>query len=169
MARPKVNSINLTDEERSRLNKVIKSKTTCETVLKRCQILRILMNQKAANWHMPRLYIPMRFVPRLFQILSETMSIKGLTASSVIISAQTQRRPCVRQMDALKQNWYRLPAALPQTAIPGGRWNCWKKKSRVELETLISRGTIRRVLKKMNSGPTETTTGVSRQKKTPNS
>lgn len=49
MARPKVYSINLTDEERSRLNKVIKSKTTCETVLKRCQILRILMNQKAAN------------------------------------------------------------------------------------------------------------------------
>lgn len=49
MARPKVYSINLTDEERSKLNKVIKNKTTCKTVLKRCQILRILMNQKAAN------------------------------------------------------------------------------------------------------------------------
>jgi len=39
MARPKVYSINLTDDERSKLNKVIKDKTTCKTVLKRCQIL----------------------------------------------------------------------------------------------------------------------------------
>ena len=39
MARPKVYSIRLTDDERSKLNKVIKNKNTCKTVLKRCQIL----------------------------------------------------------------------------------------------------------------------------------
>ena len=42
MGRPKVYSIKLTDEERSKLNKVIKNKATCKTVLKRCQILRDL-------------------------------------------------------------------------------------------------------------------------------
>ena len=42
MARPKVYSIRLTDDERTMLNKVIKNKATCKTVLKRCQILRDL-------------------------------------------------------------------------------------------------------------------------------
>lgn len=42
MARPKVYSIRLTDDERSKLNKVIKNKTNSKTVLKRCQILRNL-------------------------------------------------------------------------------------------------------------------------------
>ena len=49
MARPKVYSINLTDEERSKLNKVIKNKTTCKTVLKRCQILRDLDETKGCG------------------------------------------------------------------------------------------------------------------------
>lgn len=46
MARPKVYSIRLTDDERAKLNKVIKNKTTCKTVLKRCQILRDLDETK---------------------------------------------------------------------------------------------------------------------------
>ncbi len=49
MARPKVYSINLTDDERSNLNKVIKNKTTCKTVLKRCQILRDLDETKGCG------------------------------------------------------------------------------------------------------------------------
>lgn len=49
MARPKVYSINLTDEERSKLNKTIKNKTTCKTVLKRCQILRNLDETKGCG------------------------------------------------------------------------------------------------------------------------
>ncbi|RAZ93567.1 helix-turn-helix domain-containing protein, partial [Klebsiella oxytoca] len=49
MARPKVYLINLTDDERSMLNKVIKNKTTCKTVLKRCQILRDLDETKGSR------------------------------------------------------------------------------------------------------------------------
>lgn len=49
MARPKVYSINLTDDECSMLNKVIKNKTTCKTVLKRCQILRDLDETKGCR------------------------------------------------------------------------------------------------------------------------
>ena len=70
----------------------------------------------------------------------------------------------------------RVEAKLIQIACgpaPDGhsRWmlKLLEEKSRVELETPISRETIRRVLKKMNSRLTKTTTGVSRQKKTPNS
>ncbi len=42
MGRPKVYSIRLSDEERAKLNQVIKNKTTSKTVLKRCHILRDL-------------------------------------------------------------------------------------------------------------------------------
>lgn len=49
MARPKVYSIRLTDDERAKLNKVIKNKTTCKTVLKRCQILRDLDETKGCR------------------------------------------------------------------------------------------------------------------------
>lgn len=40
MARPKIYCIRLTDKERSILDKTIRNKNTCKTVLKRCQILR---------------------------------------------------------------------------------------------------------------------------------
>ena len=39
MARPKTYSIKLSDDERAALQKVIRNKKTCKTVLKRCQIL----------------------------------------------------------------------------------------------------------------------------------
>ena len=42
MARPKVYIIKLTDDEYSKLNQTIRNKSTCKTVLKRCQILRDL-------------------------------------------------------------------------------------------------------------------------------
>ena len=76
---------------------------------------------------------------------------------------------------ALRKADGRAEAKLIQIACgpaPDGhsRWTLklLEEKSRVELETPISRETIRRVLKKMNSGPTEMTTGVSRQRKTRN-
>lgn len=42
MVRPKVYTIQLADDESSKFDKTIKNKSTCKTVLKRCQILRDL-------------------------------------------------------------------------------------------------------------------------------
>ena len=39
MARPKTYIIKLSDDERAALQKTIRNKKTCKTVLKRCQIL----------------------------------------------------------------------------------------------------------------------------------
>ena len=39
MARPKTYMIKLSDDERAALQKTIRNKKTCKTVLKRCQIL----------------------------------------------------------------------------------------------------------------------------------
>jgi len=69
----------------------------------------------------------------------------------------------------------RTEAKLIQIACgpaPDGhsRWTLvlLEEKARVELETPISRETIRKVLKKTNSSLTKTPTGVSHQKKMPN-
>ena len=39
MARPKIYIIKLSDDERATLQKTIRNRKTCKTVLKRCQIL----------------------------------------------------------------------------------------------------------------------------------
>lgn len=49
MARPKAYIIQLTDEERTLLDKTIRNKKTCKTVLKRCQILRELDEVKGTG------------------------------------------------------------------------------------------------------------------------
>lgn len=52
-----------------------------------------------------------------------------------------------------------------------GRWTLrlLADKSKVVLDEPVGKDAIARVLKKTKSGPTETNTGASRRKKTPNS
>lgn len=56
MARPKKYYINLTNNERLKLDKAIKNESTCKTVLKRCQILRNLDKEERTNLSMDRLH-----------------------------------------------------------------------------------------------------------------
>lgn len=49
MARPKTYIIKLSDDERTTLQKTIKNKNTCKTVLKRCQILLELDEKQGAG------------------------------------------------------------------------------------------------------------------------
>ena len=169
MARPKVYSINLTDEERSKLNKVIKNKTTCKTVLKRCQILRDLDESKGCKLTHAQIAHTYAVCPATVSNLIRDYVNKGIDRI-IRYNISPNSAAALRKADG------RTEAKLIQIAcgpIPDGhsRWTLklLEEKSRVELETSISRETIRRVLKKMNSSPTKTTTGVSRRRKTPNS
>ena len=169
IARPKVYSINLTDEERSKLNKVFKNKTTCKTVLKRCQILRDLDESKSCKWTHAQIAHTYAVCPSTVSNLIRNYVNKGIDS---IIRYNISPNSAA----ALRKAGGRAKAKLIQIACgpaPDGhsRWTLrlLEEKSRVELETPISRETIRRVLKKMNSNPIKTTTGVSRQRKTPNS
>ena len=169
IARPKVYSINLTDEERSKLNKVIKNKTTCKTVLKRCQILRDLDESKSCKWTHAQIAHTYAVCPSTVSNLIRNYVNKGID-SIIRYNISPNSAAALRKADG------RAKAKLIQIACgpaPDGhsRWTLrlLEEKSRVELETPISRETIRRVLKKMNSNPIKTTTGVSRQRKTPNS
>ena len=60
MARPKTYIIKLSDDERATLQKTIRNKKTCKTILKRCQILLELDEEQG----LPMLNLPaaMQFV-----------------------------------------------------------------------------------------------------------
>ena len=169
MARPKVYSIDLTDDERSKLNKVIRDKTTCKTVLKRCQILRDLDETKGCGLTHAQIAHTYAVCPATVSNLIRDYVNKGID-SIIRYNISPNSAASLRKADG------RAEAKLIQIAYgpaPDGhsRWTLklLEAKSHVELETPISRETIRRVLKKTNSSLTETTTGVSRQRKMPNS
>ena len=165
---PKVYSIKLTDKERTELNKVIKNKTTCKTVLKRCQILRDFDETNDCKLTHAQIAHTYAVCPATVSNLIRDYVNKGID-SIIRYNISPNSAAALRKTDG------RTEAKLIQIACgpaPDGysRWTLQllEEKARVELETPISRETIRRVLKKMNSSLTETTTGVSRQKRMPN-
>lgn len=169
MARPKVYSINLTDDERFKLNKTIKNKTTSKTVLKRCQILRDLDETKGCGLTHAQIAHTYAVCPATVSNIIRDYVNKGID-SIVRYNINPNSAASLRKADG------RAEAKLIQIACgpaPDGysRWTLklLEEKSRVELETPISRETIRRVLKKTNSSLTGTITGASRQRKMPNS
>ena len=148
MARPKVYSINLTDDERSKLNKVIKNKTTCKTVLKRCQILRDLDETKGCGLTHAQIAHNYAVCPATVSNLIRDYVDKGID-SIIRYNISPNSAASLRKADG------RAEAKLIQIVCgpaPDGlsRWTLklLEEKCRVELETPISRETIRRVLKK---------------------
>ena len=70
MARPKKYIIKLSDDERTALQKTIKNKNICKTVLKRCQILlELWMKIRAQGLHTLRSLTVTLFVSLPLQML----------------------------------------------------------------------------------------------------
>ena len=168
MGRPKVYSIKLSDEERAKLNKVIKKKNTCKTVLKRCQILRDLDEIKGCKLTHAQIAHTYAVCPATVSNLIRDYVNKGID-SIIRYHINPNSAAALRKVDG------RAEAKLIQIACgpaPDGhsKWTLQllEEKARVELETPVSRETIRRTLKKTNSSLTATVTGVSLQKKMQN-
>ena len=168
MARPKTYIIKLSDDERAELLKTIHNKKTSRTILKRCQILLELDEVHGTGLTHAQIAHSYAVCPATVSNLIRDYVNKGID-SIICYNISPNSAAALCKADG------RTEAKLIQIAcgpVPDGhsRWTLklLEEKSRVELETPISRETIRRVLKKMNSSPTETTTGVSRRRKTPN-
>jgi len=168
MGRPKVYSISLTDDERSKLNKMIKNKNTCKTVLKRCQILRDLDEIKGCGLTHAQIAHTYAVCPATVSNIIRDYVNKGID-SIIRYNISPNSAVALRKADG------RAEAKLIQIACgpaPDGhsRWTLQllEEKARVELETPISRETIRRVLKKTNFRLIRATTGVFHQRKMPN-
>lgn len=169
MARPTKYPIKLTDDERSKLKKAIKNKSTSNTVLKRCQILLVLDDDKGTALTYEQIAHSYAVCPTTISNIKRIYIDEGIDAL-LHYNISPNSAAALRKADG------RTEAKLIQIACgpaPDGhsRWTLrlLEEKSRVELETPISRETIRRVLKKTNFTLTSTTTGVSRPKKTQNS
>lgn len=132
---------------------MIKNKTTCKTVLKRCQILRDLDESKGCKLTHAQIAHAYAVCPATVSNLIRDYINKRID-SIIRYNISPNSAAALRKADG------RAEAKLVQIACgpaPDGhsRWTLklLEEKSRVELETPISRETIRRVLKKWTPAP----------------
>ena len=168
MARPKLYKIHLTQEERDLLDKTIKNKNTCKTVLKRCQILRDL--DEALGTTLTHSQIAHTYAVCLATVQN---TIKAYIHKGIHEITAYHISP--NSANALRKSDGRAEAEIIRLACseaPDGhaRWTLelLEDKARIILDTPVSRETIRRTLKKMNFDLTATATGASHPKKMPN-
>lgn len=168
MARPKVYKIQLTQEERDLLDKTIRNKNTCKTVLKRCQILRDLDEIHGAS-------LTHSQIAHTYAVCLATVDNTVRAYINKGIHEITAYHISPNSANALRKSDGRTEARIIQLACseaPQGhaRWTLelLEDKARIVLDTPVSRETIRRTLKKMNLDLTAMDTGAFPQKKTLN-
>ena len=169
MARPKKHMIKLTDDEVKELKSVIRKKKTSKTIRSRCQIIldldeahgKVLTHEQSAKSN---------------GVCLATVANTVSKYTSGGIDTVTEFKRNINSDNARRKVDGRTEARLIELAcgpVPEGhsRWTIrlLEKESKVILETPISREAIRNALKKTNFDLTKTTTGASRQKKTPDS
>ena len=166
MARPKQYTVRLTDDEVKKIKSIIRKKDTTRTLRARCQVLIDLdENHGKAFTHEQCAKsngICMATVANIIKTYS-TGGVDDVIAIKRSINSDNAKR----KMDG------RAEAKIIEIACgpaPDGRsrWTLrlLEEKAKVELDVPVSKDTIGRALKKTNFALTETTIGVSRQKKT---
>lgn len=168
MARPKTYIIKLSDDERATLQKTIKNKNTCKTVLKRCQILLELDQEQGAGLTHAQIAHSYAVCKSTVANVVRSYMKNGIT-DIIRYNISPNSAAARRKVDG------RMEAHIIQIAcgpVPDGHahWTLrlLEERLRMELDTPIGREAIRQALKKMNFDLTSVNTGVSRQKKTRN-
>ena len=169
MARPKTYIIKLSDDERATLQKTIRNKKTCKTVLKRCQILLELDEEQGTGLTHAQLAHSYAVCPATITNIVQSYVRNGIK-DIIRYNISPNSSAALRKVDG------RAEAHLIQMACspaPEGhsRWTLrlLEEKARIELDVPVGREAIRQALKKMNFDLTKTPTGASLQKKTQNS
>lgn len=167
MARPKLYSICLTDDNVSLLKSLLRKKSTCDTLANRCRILLdldeahppILKHADCAKAH----GISMGTVANMARAFS-----KGGIDSIITLKRSANSDQARRKVDGRAEAMIIATACGP---APEGRsrWTVRLLEGRMKvlLETPVSREAIRRTLKKTSCDPTGPTTGAFRQGRTP--
>ncbi len=168
MGRNKKYVISLTDDEVRRLKSVLRKKTTTRTLKCRCQILLDLDEAHGKQLTQEQ--------------CAKVNGVCRATVYNVIkyyvdggIENVLSRERSINSDNARRKLDGRAEAKLIEIAcgpVPEGhaRWTLrlLEDKAKIELDVPVSKDTIGRALKKTNCDLTKTTTGASRQKKTPN-
>ena len=168
MARPKTYIIKLSDDERAVLQKTIRNKKTCKTVLKRCQILLELDEEQGTGLTHAQIAHSYAVCPATITNIIRSYVRNGIK-DIVRYNISPNSSAALRKIDG------RAEARIIQMACgpaPEGhsRWTLrlLEEKARIELDIPVGRGAIRQTLKKMSSDLTKMPTGASLPKKTQN-
>lgn len=165
MARPKIYPVILSESDVLKLKTVIRNKKASKTIIRRCQIL-LELDENNPN--------------KLTQMqLANTFGVCKSTISNIVLDYSRNgldaaityhRNPNSNAKSKVDGRSEARIIELACSAPPEGhaRWTLrlLAEKSRVILDTPVSKDTILDVLKKQNLNLTETSTGVSPQKKT---
>ena len=163
MARPKKYKIKLTDDELKEFKSVIRKNKTSKTIRCRCQIIIDLDESHG-------------------KVLTHEQSAKSNGVTNTVkkyfeggIDAVTEFKRNVNSDNARRVLDGRAEARIIELAcgpVPEGhsRWTIrlLEEKSKIVLDTPVSREAIRRALKKTNFDLTKITTGASPKKMMPN-
>ena len=169
MARPRIYKIELTDDELKKLKSIIRKNKTPKTIRCRCQIIidldeahgKVLTHEQSAKSNGVCLATVTNTVKKYFD-----GGIDAVTLFKRNINSDNARRILDGRAEARI-----IELACGQVPEGHSRWTIrlLEEKSRVVLDTPVSREAIRRALKKTNFDLNVTATGASPRKTMPNS
>ena len=128
MARPKTYIIKLSDDERAALQKTIRNKKTCKTVLKRCQILLELDEEQGTGLTHSQIARSYAVCPATITNIVQSYVKNGITNIVRYNISPTSSAALRKWMDVPKHVLSRWLAALSRRDIPAGRSGYWRKK-----------------------------------------
>ncbi len=168
MARPKKNIVQLTDAEAEQLKCVLQKNNTCQTLVNRCRVLLALDEN----------HPPVRTYDEcvaLFCISRPTISHVAKTYVNDGLEAVLKIKRNVNSDNARRKVDGHMEAGIVEIAcgpVPEGhsRWTIrlLEGQAKIEFDEPVSREAIRRTLKKIGSGPTAASTGVSQTRQMQN-
>ena len=128
MARPKTYIIKLSDDELATLQKTIRNKKTCKTVLKRCQILLELDEEQGTGLTHAQLAHSYAVCPATITNIVQSYvrnGIKDIIRYNISPNSSAALRKVDGRAEARIIRW---PAALLRRGIRAGRSGFWKRR-----------------------------------------
>lgn len=127
MARPKTYIIKLSDDERATLQKTIRNKKTCMTILKRCQILLDLDEEQGTGLIHAQIAHSYAVCPATITNIVQSYVKNGIT-DIIRYNINPNSSAALRKVDGPKHASSRWPAALPRRDTHVGRSGFLNKK-----------------------------------------
>lgn len=165
MARPKIYPIRLSESDIQNLKVIIRNKKSSKSVIRRCQIL-LELDENNPN------RLTHNQIAKTFGVCKATISniVRDYAEHGLKHTITYQRNPNSNAKSKVDGRAEARIIELACSTPPEGhaRWTLrlLEEKSRVILDTPVSKDTILDVLKKQNLSLTETTTGAFPQKRT---
>ncbi len=122
MARPKTYIIKFSDDESAELQKTIRNKKTCKTVLKRCQILLELDEERGTELTHAQIANSYAVCPATITNIVQSYVKNGITDIVRYNIAPIPVLRSVKWMDVPKHALSRWPAVLSQKDTHVGRF-----------------------------------------------